>query len=74
MTITLFEQHEREFTSNGLGILDDVLKCEVTEVRNGKFELLMEYPIQGNYANDIIVNNYILAPPNDTDPDHPFRI
>lgn len=74
MTITLFEQHEREFTSNGLGILDDVLKCEVTEVRNGKFELLMEYPIQGNYANDIVVNNYILAPPNDTDPDHPFRI
>lgn len=74
MSITLFEQHEQEFTSNGLGILDDVLKCVVTEVRNGKFELEMEYPIQGEYATELKENRYIYVKPNDYDAPHPFRI
>ena len=74
MSITLFEQHEQEFTSNGLGILDDVLKCVVTEVRNGKFELEMEYPIQGEYATELKENRYIYVAPNDYDAPHPFRI
>ena len=74
MSITLFEQHEQEFTSNGLGILDDVLKCVVTEVRNGKFELEMEYPIQGEYTTELKENRYIYVKPNDYDAPHPFRI
>lgn len=74
MSITLFEQHEQEFTSNGLGILDDVLKCVVTEVRNGKFELEMTYPIQGEYATELKENRYIYVAPNDYDAPHPFRI
>lgn len=74
MSITLFEQHEQEFTSNGLGILDDVLKCVVSEVRNGKFELEMEYPIQGEYATELKENRYIYVAPNDYDAPHPFRI
>lgn len=74
MSITLFEQHEQEFTSNGLGILDDVLKCVVSEVRNGKFELEMEYPIQGEYATELKENRYIYVKPNDYDAPHPFRI
>lgn len=74
MSITLFEQHEQEFTSNGLGILDDVLKCVVTEVRNGKFELEMEYPIYGEYATELKENRYIYVAPNDYDAPHPFRI
>lgn len=74
MSITLFEQHEQEFTSNGLGILDDVLKCVVTEVRNGKFELEMEYPIQGEYSTELKENRYIYVAPNDYDAPHPFRI
>lgn len=74
MSITLFEQHEQEFTSNGLGILDDVLKCVVTEVRNGKFELEMGYPIQGEYATELKENRYIYVAPNDYDAPHPFRI
>ena len=74
MSITLFEQHEQEFTSNGLGILDDVLKCVVTEVRNGKFELEMTYPIQGEYATELKENRYIYVKPNDYDDPHPFRI
>lgn len=74
MSITLFEQHEQEFTSNGLGILDDILKCVVTEVRNGKFELEMTYPIQGEYATELKENRYIYVKPNDYDAPHPFRI
>ena len=72
--VILYDQHEKDFETNGIGILDDILKCTVTEVRNGKFELDMEYPIQGNYSQDLVQNNYILAKPNDFDDPHAFRI
>lgn len=70
----LYEQDERQFRSNGIAILHDVEECKVTEARNGKFELEMEYPVQGDWATEIIQNRYILARPNDKDEPHAFRI
>ena len=70
----LYEQDERQFRSNGIAILHDAEECKVTEARNGKFELEMEYPIQGDWATEIIQNRYILARPNDKDEPHAFRI
>lgn len=70
----LYEQDERQFRSNGIAILHDAEECKVTEARNGKFELEMEYPVQGDWATEIIQNRYILTKPNDKDAPHAFRI
>ena len=54
------------FKSNGLGFLPDGTRCDVTETLNGKFELVMDYPIVGKYfdAEHIRVGNIIYAPIN----------
>lgn len=70
----LYEQDERQFRSNGIAILHDAEECKVTEARNGKFELEMEYPVQGEWATEITKYRYILASPNDMDEPHAFRI
>lgn len=45
--ITLHESTETSFTTNGLGTLSGAITCEVTEERNGEFELEIEYPVTG---------------------------
>lgn len=58
----------------GLGALTDCLKCEVTEERNGSYELVLEYASAGIHAEDIEVNRFIKAKPNFTDAPQLFRI
>lgn len=70
----LYEQDERQFRSNGIAILHDAEECKVTEARNGKFELEMEYPVQGDWATEITKGRYIFTKPNDKDAAHAFRI
>ena len=70
----LYEQDETLFRTNGIGVLHDAEECKVTEVRNGKFELEMVYPLQGEWMTEILQNRYILARPNDYDKPHAFRI
>ncbi len=70
----LYNGTETEFDNNGLGGLPDVIKCVVTEERNGAYELEMEYPMAGLHFDDIAVDRLILAKPNITDRAQPFRI
>nr|DAV71818.1 MAG TPA: tail protein [Caudoviricetes sp.] len=70
----LYEQNETLFENNGIGILHDAETCIVTEVRNGEFELEMEYPLNGDWISEIRTERYILAKPNDFDEPHAFRI
>ena len=70
----LYEQDETKFRTNGIGILHDAEECKVTEARNGKFELEMEYPVQGDWATEITKGRYIFTKPNDYDEPHAFRI
>nr|DAR30318.1 MAG TPA: tail protein [Caudoviricetes sp.] len=70
----LYEQDETQFRTNGIGILHDAEECKVTEARNGKFELEMEYPVQGDWATEITKGRYIFTKPNDYDAAHAFRI
>ncbi len=58
----------------GLGVLSDCLSCEVTEERNGGYELAMEYPASGIHASDLITRRIIKAKPNFTDEPQLFRI
>ena len=70
----LYEQNERVFDTNGMGILYDAISAEVTEVRNAEFELELKYPIGGEWAQALTQNRYILVKPNDYDEPHAFRI
>ena len=70
----LYEQNERVFDTNGMGILHDTISAEVTEVRNAEFELELKYPVGGEWANALTQNRYILVKPNDYDEPHAFRI
>ena len=72
--ITLYEQNESSFTTNGLGSLKDATKCIVVEERNGIFELEMEYPVNGRHYSDLALRRLIFAKPNPYDDPQPFRI
>lgn len=58
----------------GIGSLTDCLSCEVTEERNGKYELTLSYAVGGIHADEIEVNRIIKAKPNYTDNPQLFRI
>ena len=70
----LYEQNERVFDTNGMGVLHDAISAEVTEVRNAEFELELKYPVGGEWAKELTQNRYILVKPNDYDEPHAFRI
>lgn len=72
--ITLHESTETSFTTNGLGALSDAITCEVTEERNGEFELEMEYPVTGIRYKELQLRRIIMAKPNPYSDPQPFRI
>ena len=72
--LLLYPSAETAFTTNGLGALSDAIFCEVTEERNGAFELEMEYPITGIHYEEIKSRCIVTAKPNPYDDPQPFRI
>ena len=64
----------RTFDSYGRGALVDCISCEVTEERNGSYELTMEYPISGAHFDDMELRCIIMAQPNFNDDPQAFRI
>ena len=74
MTPILYNSTETAFTSNGIGRLAEARKCEVTEVRNGEYELALEYPINGKLLDSIICGNFIKATHDNTGKAQPFQI
>lgn len=74
MIPVLYSPTETAFTSQGLGTLNDVISCTVTEKRNGSFELQMEYGVEGIHYSDLAHSCQILAKPNEGMDPQPFRI
>lgn len=73
--IILYDTNERAFTTLGLGVLRDAIRCDVGEEVNGSYELEMEYPITGAHYSDIQVGRLILTKSNPYDTKgEPFRI
>lgn len=72
--IRLFDSTATSFVTNGLGSLPDASKCEVTEERNGSFELEMEYHISGKRYSDLGLRKILVAKPNPYAKPQPFRI
>lgn len=70
----LYDFHELEFRSIGIGPLTDIMSCTVTEVRNGECLLEAKYPANGIRANEICEYRYITAPYDDSGEMQPFLI
>ena len=70
----LYDKTEKEFRTLGIGPLSDAISCEVTEERNGSYELRMTYPITGVHYSDITNEAIICAIPADGKKAQPFRI
>ncbi|WP_052045126.1 phage tail spike protein [Caloranaerobacter azorensis] len=49
------------FNNNGLAILDECIKAEITEELNGEYSLYIEYPANSKKANFLIEFNIIKA-------------
>ena len=62
----LYGEKEWEFGNNGLGRLSDAIFCEVTEERNGIYQLEMDYPVNGAHYDSIKLNTQIFAIPSAT--------
>ena len=70
----LYGKTETEFKTLGIGPLSDAISCEVTEERNGSYELRMTYPITGVHYSDITSEAIICAVPADGKDAQPFMI
>lgn len=70
----IYKPTEKDFTHNGLGIMIDTTRCDVTEEANGKYEVEIEHPLLSRFA-DFFENGYqIKAKPNDQEDYHIFEI
>ena len=70
----LYEANETEFNHNGFGVLSDAADAEVTEERNGAFELTMQYPSGGWLFSELKNRRIIYCPAYPGGTPQPFRI
>lgn len=70
----IYDPLEKDFSHNGLGIMIDTSRCDVTEEANGKYEVEIEHPLISRFS-DYFENGYqIKAKPNDQEDYHIFEI
>lgn len=82
--IRLFEQNiEPTYNSSttrwdwvglGIGVISDAISCKVEEERNGKYELVMEYPTTGARFSELQINRILVTNPNQSSDPQGFRI
>lgn len=70
----LYAKETTNFNNNGLGFLKDAIKAAVTEERNGKYELSLQYPITGQWYSLITDGAIIKAKANETSAPQLFRV
>lgn len=61
MIPVLYESSEQNFTTLGLGALNDAISCNVHTVLQGMFELEMTYPVSGKRYKELKVSRIIKA-------------
>ena len=70
----LYEANTVDFNNNGLGALTEAMFSQVTEERNGIFELSVVYPMSGKLYDRISEHMLLKVKPNKVDDPHVFRI
>ena len=75
MIPVLFDHFETDFTSNGLGRLDEAISCTVKEIINGEYELELQYPITGKLFQRMVTYSGVICATHDNNRDvQPFDI
>ena len=75
MIPVLYQKRASDFENNGIGRLIDAVSCKVTEERNGRYELTLQYPISGAWYANIQEGSIIKARVNDDENNYQlFRI
>ena len=74
MIPVLFKANAVDFSTYGIGVLADCISCEVTEERNGAYELVLQYPVTGGNYGELSSERIIKAKPNDTSRISPIPI
>lgn len=59
----LFDATATNFNTNGIGAITDCLSCEVTEERNGVYELEMVVPVTTPHFSNIVEGNIVVCKP-----------
>lgn len=62
------------YTGNGLGGLSDCIEYTVTHEVNGEYEFSMKYPITGEHFDELAIDYFVTAIPDNLTPAQPFRI
>ena len=70
----LYEASTVDFNNNGLGALTEAMFSQVTEERNGIFELSVVYPMSGKLYDRISEHMLLKVKPSKVDDPHVFRI
>lgn len=70
----LFAPTDNTFETFGIGHLTDAISPHVVEERNGEFTFEMQYPIDGQHYDEIVMRSIILAKPNPQQQPQPFRV
>ena len=70
----LYAKNESDFSHNGIGFLRDTTKATVTEERNGGYELSLQYPITGQWYDQITEGCIIKAKANEINEPQLFRV
>lgn len=65
---------ETRFINNGIGRLSDATRCQVTEERNGIYELQLDYPITGVHFEEIKQGRIIASTHDDKGDLQPFEV
>lgn len=74
--VRLFESTDTNFSDSKIGIcqLRDCKECIVSQNIDGTFELMIEYPVDGEFFNEIKEDRIIVVKPNDYTEEQAFRI
>lgn len=70
----LYDKHETQFLTNGICRLVDCITCEVTEERNGIYEVEFTYPIDGKWFDEIEIGRIICVSHDESMTVQPFDI
>lgn len=70
----IYAPMEKDFNTNGLGVLTDTTRCDVTEQANGTYEIELEHPLLTRFDGYFENGYQIKAKPNDQEDYHIFEI
>ena len=70
----IYEPMEKDFSHNGLGVLIDTIRADVTEKANGAYELELEHPLLSRFDGYFENGYQIKVKPNDQEEFHIFEI